>query len=561
MLGQRNSEYYSSILLLYGIMIALLAPLTFAVKSENGNEVVVPVPNYRNPKNIAFGSLGGGSSHQLWVYEILEEMHNRGHQIHAYSRADQLFYANDYPVVSKTAVGGSQNFVAHPDLGKAISNHPDPRRLHMISVGVALSNYTEEFKDFSEQFRLDKIDLVICDSFAISCIDSAIYNKLPVVITSTFGSSNDNTAPYINNDLGDIVPTTKDQSLWERIYQRHILAPYLKWILSRRLKETCSFQRALGLEHAFDASPARFNNVPKIHSNVFGIEASRKHSPLVNLIGPVLRKSYPAIDPITKDFLDAHKKVVYVAFGQNVVANTEDIKLIMHGLLRLLEDDIIDGVVWSRFKKDNFTSVIQTPKQSYSYAKITDHPDIHLIDFAPQFGILQHPSIEFFVSHGGVTSLHESLYSRVRLFIFPFFGDQNGNARSAKHIGIADYFDALNIKYDTASYNLFYDRLKNVAVDKNGAIQEKVDRYSSYIQIAATSSVRKGADVLEESLFASDSNGELYHRRDVGYDINWIKRNNLDVYAVIVVLNVVFFKATLDVSRFIRSSDKKKVKV
>lgn len=116
-------------------------------------------------------------------------------------------------MVSKTAVGGPQNFVANPALGKAISNHPHPRRLHMIALEAVLSNYTEgkslpsyivlekilifliliyryiEFKDFSERFKLDKIDLVICDSFAISCIDSAMYNKIPVVITSTFGIS------------------------------------------------------------------------------------------------------------------------------------------------------------------------------------------------------------------------------------------------------------------------------------------------------------------------------------------------------------------------------------
>lgn len=65
--------------------ITLLFSLTTAINIKNADEIV-PVPNYRVSKNIAFGSMGGGSSHHLWVLDILEEMYTRGHQIHFYSR-------------------------------------------------------------------------------------------------------------------------------------------------------------------------------------------------------------------------------------------------------------------------------------------------------------------------------------------------------------------------------------------------------------------------------------------------------------------------------------------
>lgn len=51
-------------------------------------DVTIPKSNYRVPKNIAFASVGGGSSHHMWVFEILKEMHNRGHNVSFYSKVN-----------------------------------------------------------------------------------------------------------------------------------------------------------------------------------------------------------------------------------------------------------------------------------------------------------------------------------------------------------------------------------------------------------------------------------------------------------------------------------------
>lgn len=44
------------------------------------------------------------------------------------------------------------------------------------------------------------------------------------------------------------------------------------------------------------------------------------------------------------------------------------------------------------------------------------------------------------------------------------------------------------------------------------------------------------ADLLEESLFASDDQGKMYYRHDVAYELSWMKRNNVDVYAVLALI-------------------------
>jgi hypothetical protein len=315
------------------------------------------------------------------------------------------------------------------------------------------------------------------------------------------------------------------------------------WRLCKTLKHAHAFQRKLGLTPTVDSSATRYNHIPKLVNNVYGIEVARKLSPLFHMVGPIMRGNYPALDSATRDFLDSHKRIVLVAFGQHAMASDQDVHMLMQTLLRLMKEGHIDGVIWARLNHDQIpTKSIKTPNQRYSHQDIINHPNIYLIPWAPQYAILQHPSTSFFISHGGVGSMHESLYSGVRLFVYPFFGDQPGNARAVERAGIGKYMNTINMKYDTACYNSLYEKLYAVAADPQHKIQDTVDRYRAYIQVMANNAITRGADLLEESLFASDNQGKLYYRYDVGYDMHWIKRNNVDVYAVLVLFALITAK-------------------
>jgi hypothetical protein len=50
---------------------------------------------FREPKNIMFGSAGGGSSHINWVLSILEELANRGHNITFVTHVSENFTYRD----------------------------------------------------------------------------------------------------------------------------------------------------------------------------------------------------------------------------------------------------------------------------------------------------------------------------------------------------------------------------------------------------------------------------------------------------------------------------------
>lgn len=72
------------------LLLKLFLIISLNIATASGNNArsrIAPSSHYRPSKNIAFGAFGGGRSHLMWVFEILEEAHTRGHQVFFYSRA------------------------------------------------------------------------------------------------------------------------------------------------------------------------------------------------------------------------------------------------------------------------------------------------------------------------------------------------------------------------------------------------------------------------------------------------------------------------------------------
>ncbi|CAO3703700.1 unnamed protein product [Rhizopus stolonifer] len=465
---------------------------------------LVPNVDFRSPKHIVFSTVGGGSSHNVWVLEILKELHSRNHTVSYFSRGDHLQFAKDYPMVNIYELGGPHDFAKHEIVQKTLRSHLDPMVLPLAAVESTISNYTEEFYHAQYLSKELEVDMFICDSFAIACIDAAITLKKPVMITSTCGiyaGTPESNQLYVGPN-----PTTANEGVWQRIYRDYIRAPLRIRAIRHRLPQTVQTQRDAGFSFTWDGSSPRYNDLSKIIHNVFGIEIAKSLTPLNHHVGPILRSNYPDLDNVTQRFLDSHQRVVYVGFGQHAPITEQDTQLIMPSLLKLKQDGHIDGIIWARLPH-------------------TDHPDILTPFWAPQFAILQHPSTRFFISHGGAGSLIESLYNGVRLLVYPFFGDQPTNARNVKIHGLGDYFDLHDDHPDT-----FYERLLNVAIDPKGEIQSKVNRYKAYVQISSMNSASKAADLVEENVFACDEEGKLTYRRDIKYDISFVKRHDLDIY-------------------------------
>lgn len=66
--------------------------LLLALLVQSNQEEIVRSTTFRTPKNVAFATIGGGRNHHMWVFEILKEMNERGHNVSFYSRVRKNFY-------------------------------------------------------------------------------------------------------------------------------------------------------------------------------------------------------------------------------------------------------------------------------------------------------------------------------------------------------------------------------------------------------------------------------------------------------------------------------------
>ncbi|KAI9489792.1 hypothetical protein BDB00DRAFT_841429 [Zychaea mexicana] len=481
-------------------------------------------PAFRTPKNILFGVTLGGSSHASWVTRILNELSLRGHNV-TYAGTDiYLKHVKGFPQINLVDLGESV------ESKMDITNMQNPRTWddRRNEIKVDLENYERIFQPLQEAIATQNIDLVMADSFTTAAFDAAQEANIPSVVTMLINLAPDALTPYINKeiDLGG-EPTSEHMSLRFRFYKKFIYPLEVYWNL-RTLREQytqlrASFIGALPKDKWLDSL--------KIVNSFYGIEEARPMGPLVEMVGPIFNGHY---DPLTADiqqFLDARSRVLYVAFGQFAAGETNETERILVELLQILEDGLIDGLLWGVSSSTTRLpeTVTTSSGQSYVVADLLSgkHADVRMPAWAPQFPILQHPSVITFLSHGGGMSVFEALFAGTRTVIRPFFGDQPAHALHYEREELGGYLD---MDKDDA-----FNALRRVIQDKDGVYQKNTNRYQAIAQLRAQHAVSRGADLVEEVLFSS-KDGVLPHRQDVAGKINFLKANDYDLYMYIATV-------------------------
>jgi hypothetical protein len=337
-------------------------------------------------------------------------------------------------------------------------------------------------------------------------------------------------------------PTVKGLSFSERL-QDKVISPmqfiFKAWPAIQNINKK---KRAIGVDPIVHPSELPKDSF-KLVNSFFGFEPSRPVGPLVEVIGPIIPKTHPVLNTDLQQFLDNHRRVVYVAFGQVAIPSRKDIQLVLTSLLENMEAGKLDGVIWgTRGIQDLFPEYLTTRSNTtYDVRSFFDKPandsNIAFVNWAPQVAILHHPSTAMFLTHGGAGSLFESMYEGVPVAIFPFFGDQPGNAKTMEELGIGRW---LKRDYDQSTATAL---IEEILEDKTGKYKRNINRFKAITQIRSRNGVTRGADVVEEALFTHED-GKITHRRDVRRELSFIKAYNLDIYAFVAAFLVAFVSST-----------------
>lgn len=169
--------------------------------------------------------------------------------------------------------------------------------------------------------------------------------------------------------------------------------------------------------------------------------------PNLKLIGPIDTSLRLELNEEYLDFLKRKINVIYIAFGSVIYLQETEIKSMLVSLVRLLDGNVFDGVIWMlpASSQNDIPIEISIGDIVLTIQQLFDRKNIIISEWTNQIGILNHPNVKLFWSHGGLDSVFEALSSNTKLLITPFFGDQHRNARNAFELGVSTYFDKTNL--------------------------------------------------------------------------------------------------------------------
>lgn len=279
----------------------------------------------------------------------------------------------------------------------------------------------------------------------------------------------------------------------------------------------------------------RWEDALKLVNNLYGVEDPRPMGPLVELVGPIYSEDVNAgtLDPDLEQYLDARQRVVYVAFGQFMMATSAETSTrVLHMLLENYEAGELDGFVWSAIRGTPLPEHITTSSGTHYYLNSTEFQNIgRIVPWVSQKAILRHPSIITFVTHGGAGSLYEAAYFGKRMLFTPFCGDQIYHALNFERKNAGLWFIL-----EEADTNTMTTALNQVLKDENGTMQQEARRLQAIFQIHSQHALARATDLVEEVAFTADSDGKLPHRRDIARNLSFFKRNNYDLYLGLLAL-------------------------
>ncbi|KAG2235679.1 hypothetical protein BDF21DRAFT_355458 [Thamnidium elegans] len=490
-------------------------------------------PTFRegNYKHVAFSASIGGSSHHNWVLSILDEVGQRGHKASYLTTTTETRFGRPYSTVETIDIGPTDFYENNTMMEDVCDGKPMSDVLPQM-ITLLNTNYERDYAILFDYFNRTKVDLALCDHFMEVCVDAAMTLNIPFILTSSLEITSETGASYINNNIQSLEkPTTEFETLYSRFKSKFIAPWTLLYNMYPAAAKIVARKQALGINAKFEPPEETWKHSIKLVNNVFGYTPARSIGPMAEQVGPIIPKSYSPLTADLENFLTSHNKVAYIGFGQNAIPTKKDVLFILTTLLESLEQGYIDGFIWSIFKSAKLFPETVTTSSGVTYAvhDILSNNNSHtlMMSWVPQTAILLHPSTSTFVSHGGLGSWYESIYAGKPMLMLPFFGDQPSNSFTIEREGLG-YI--LNRKASPAQVS----QLFNKVADKTGEIIKNVKRMQALTQIHSEHGIIRGADVVEEVLY-SNKNGRLPHRVPASTRMSYIKANNIDLYAALVL--------------------------
>ncbi|RIB06126.1 Glycosyltransferase Family 1 protein, partial [Gigaspora rosea] len=324
----------------------------------------------------------------------------------------------------------------------------DLNKLSSVVIKTGVNSYVPYYNIYKQIAEEINVDLFFCDYLInYPCFDLAWKLGKPAVgISSDLARL---TRPvYKSEPLFGCHVNMENESFYNRFRCAIIVPLQQTWNSIDFLRDLNAQRASVGIDPSWDIK-GRVSNLLMLSNNFFGFDIPAANSPLYQNIGPVMPDTFPSLTPVLESFLVNHPRTIYFALGTHVVISPQNVITILNSFLKLIDQNVIDGVIWSTVKTD-ISESLRLANSSTPLAAVLNNelPHIHISKFSPQFAILSHENTKLFLSHGGVGSSHEAMYTATPMLLLPIFGDQPRNSELLELAGMALKLSKSNLKVD-----------------------------------------------------------------------------------------------------------------
>ena len=364
----------------------------------------------------------------------------------------------------------------------------------LSSLQMIISSHTTIHQDVLDYFESNKIDVIFSSVILLSANHIADKFNIPLLIhTYSLGfllREKCGDCEYI----GTVVPLSPYSSL----------SPSLPVILFSKLFEelltlalypclvTYDTQRKLlGLEETYPRSLLHYNlaRFPLIYQNYHPLVP-----PSIDLPDGRWLVGYIPHDntrrELSEEYLTFLREdslpVVYISFGTVVKLSEDELSTLYQQV------SISNGFkVILALRTEQQLKMVDSLELSNLNELISEIPEhVKLVKFAPQKELLLTEEVKLFVSHGGFSSVMESILSSTPLILFPLMSDQFHNSNVMEEIGCAIQFsdmtklssNILAILENYQRYKACMENAKQLMSKAGGAVEvvEILERLSSH---------------------------------------------------------------------------------
>ncbi|KAH8263753.1 hypothetical protein KR044_013417, partial [Drosophila immigrans] len=391
----------------------------------------------------------------------------------------------------KTIFGMQYDFVQHPQV-KAIYENPQVK-YDLLVLGYLINDF-----HLGIAAKLQVPVILSWVGLPLAFVDDSvgnIYDPAYVPIVSLVTDTN-----------------TQSTGLWWRMRN------FCTWMMLKTAGLGFEFAMTLYYNQAFgnDSSMPSYDEVKQRVSLLFYNYHSHSEGPVRPTvpqsieIGGIQIKEQP--DPLPKELAEildnASDGAIFFSLGTNVKSTFFEPQVI-ETIYNVLSRQPL-RVIW---KWDD-----QVPRPGNA-------PNIYFHNWLPQDDILAHPNTKLFITHAGKGGVAEAQYHGVPMLALPVFGDQPGNAQQMVNAGFGISMDLLKLTEESLEKGI--DEVIN-----NPVYRSSVRKFSALYRdrpLTARQSVIFWTEYVMRHQGA-------YHLQSPSVKLGFVGRNNLDVYAVLLLI-------------------------